>query len=536
MKLKYSKKSVHRLISKTNCVNTRDIFWIVTIYSLAYGVILLNDGIFWDDWVFYKAAKPIETLLTIGSEVGQPWIGYILLLSSSPIVYRIMVFCCYLFAALFLYKTLKTVSEMGDKERFFITLFFALFPVNFNRIALCVSYRSLFYMFFFLGLFLLSKYLNTRKIFIRILSLLFFFISFSTIPSLLVLYGIVILFILYKEFANFKTIKSSLLVFLRYIDFIIIPIIWQIIKNIFFNPHGLYAGLYEVSLDMLFVSPHSFNSAFYASFIGPLQSAFYLAFSEPLVTIIFTLLVGVFICKMYSSQRDDVCVKDFFWLLFGVVAFVLGVYAYLVVGHMPQLAEWQSRHQILVPLGASFVIVYFARIFFNFNARILMYSMLSVLFVYINFTGYLEYQRDWFKQLSLVENLMSNDVIRNHNTFLFDDSTTDLNARGRTYRLYEISGMMKLAFGDEKRFGVMKGSYLGIDAYKFYPGSRYKMREYDFLNMNKPEYMIKIGRGENTNNLLSKTFVLKLLLERIFFPKRFNENLKSIVNLETIKL
>lgn len=44
-------------------------------------------------------------------------------------------------------------------------------------------------------------------------------------------------------------------------------------------------------------------------------------------------------------------------ILVGIAAFGLAVLPYLVVGKMPALGDWDSRHQILVPLGASLMLV-----------------------------------------------------------------------------------------------------------------------------------------------------------------------------------
>ncbi len=118
-----------------------------------------------------------------------------------------------------------------------------------------------------------------------------------------------------------------------------------------------------------------------------------------------------------------------------------------------------SRNQLLIPLGASFILYYILRIFFReiglrTNIKFFFYSILIALFLCTNVFIYLDYQKDWFKQLSLIENFKTSSVMKNNHKFLFTDNTKDLNARGRVYGFYEWNGMMEYIFKDESRFGL----------------------------------------------------------------------------------
>ena len=521
-------KLINSLVNK--CRN--DIFLIVVVYFIAFGPVLLNDGIFFDDWAIFHIDN--ATIMKQMWQVGMPWLGYyniIIFSFNNMLVCRALVFFCYLFSALLLYGVLKTVKEIGNRERFFITLFFILFPVNFARLPQSTSHYAISYFLFFLGLFLLSLYFLKRKIFVRISALSFLFLSFFSLPSLLLFYGVVILFIAYVECPNIKTIKGYLFFPLRYLDFLVAPVVFWAIKIIFFKPYGLYAGHNEVNLTNLLTSIYKLNVAFSASFIAPLKEAFQSSNSIYLTTIIATLLVSVFIYKRYPLRQDDKAgTKDFWFLSLGFFVFLLGVYGYLVVDKMPISSSWYSRFQILVPLGASFIIVYFVRIIFNNKIRTIVYSLLLVLFVHTNFMAYLNYQKDWFKQLSLIENFKNSEILRNNSSFLFNDRTFNLDARGRTYYFYEYTGLMKLVFGNERRFGTVNPSDFVGGTERYIKFSSYNCREY---NMQKPQYEVVIDYGQYK---LGYSNTIKLILLKFIKSAKFKEKIKNVIRLEYVKL
>ena len=91
-----------------------DYFIIVTLYSLAHGLILLNDGVFWDGWCSFNQTP--ETMLAFTRELGGEFLRYIisfLMLSEYGVsILRIMTFFSFLFASLLLYNILVDIKEL----------------------------------------------------------------------------------------------------------------------------------------------------------------------------------------------------------------------------------------------------------------------------------------------------------------------------------------------------------------------------------------------------------------------------------------
>ena len=123
-----------------------DIVLIFILYTLSNGLILLNNGIYWDDWVLYNVDK--DLIINHFSQTGLPWVGYIhsflLSFKNSLFLYRSIVFLLYLLSALFLNSILKNIREIDDTSRLLLVFFFAIFPVNSARISLITIPYTLF--------------------------------------------------------------------------------------------------------------------------------------------------------------------------------------------------------------------------------------------------------------------------------------------------------------------------------------------------------------------------------------------------------
>ena len=84
------------------------------LYTLAHGLIVLNSGIFWDDWTLYNVEKSL--IISHFTDAGFPWTGYLhvflLSLNNGILFYRLTVLLSFLLSALLLNSILKNISEI----------------------------------------------------------------------------------------------------------------------------------------------------------------------------------------------------------------------------------------------------------------------------------------------------------------------------------------------------------------------------------------------------------------------------------------
>ena len=475
--------------------------------------------------------------MAANSQLGIPWVGwYVILILSlkTMIACRVLVFLCYLFSGFFLYGILKTIQEISVQERLFLSIFFVLFPVNSAKIALCVSHYAISYFLFFLGFFLLAEYFRKKDVYLRILALALLFVSFMSLQSLLVFYLIVIIYIGYMERANVKNVKGFFMRVFKYMDFLVTPLVFWAIKLVFFKPYGAYTGYNAVSWDKLIGAIYKLDEAFELAFLAPLRGAYGVIGPNYLVIIIATLLISAILYKGWSINREQEGMADFWFLLFGVFAFVTGVFGYLAVDRVPVYWDWNSRFQMLVPLGAGFIIVYLGRIFLTSKARVLLYSLLVVLFIYANYTVYMKFQQDWFKQLSIVENLKKEEIMKNNTTFLFTDRAPKFNANDRQYRFYEYTGLMKLAFGNETRFGsANQQDFIPEALTHFITQGQFNCRDY---KITKPQYQVYIDWSGWSGYNLTDLETIELVWLKFTKPNEFAEKIQKFMVLDIVKL
>ena len=521
---------------------------ITILYSLSYGLILLNDGLFWDDWTVFNQLP--ATRLSTSTELGFfiNWSAYLhnLLLDLNFGIYleRGLIFFAFLFAAFFLFDVLGKIKEIDPKSKLFIVLLFALFPLNALRIAICTIQYSLSYFMFFSGFWLLAKFLSSKRIVNRMLALVLIFISYST-NSLLAFYPLLILFIIYADKINYRSISVLLSKGREYLDFVLSPIIFIVIKFIFYPSYGEYAGYNQLSLDAALSGLITFPFVFYASFIRVLHVIFidftvHADYYLIIAFLVFALLNWHFSRFKKQEATPSVRNHDMIFLGLGFLFYFLGALPYLIIGKIPTLNFWDSRFQLLLPLGASLILYYSIRVLFTrleiANEKVIIFflSLVLTLFVAMNISVCLDYQKDWFKQLSLIGQLKSSKIIRANTTFLFTDEPAALyNAGKRHYAFYEYTGLLKYALADDSRFGD-KAWRLDLgdmgrnkDGYiKAAANLLYNMGHWEY---SQPQYEVTIVPGDFN---LSTKGTVALIISRYLNKAYFAEAIKNGVSLK----
>ncbi len=558
----------------------KDLLFISITYCLAHGLILFNNGLFWDDWLVYSMDK--SALVSLFFQQGTPGEGYLysflFSLPNSIAFMRAAIFVSFLLAALLLYSILKTVKEIDRTSRFFLVVLFAVFPVNSARIALICFLYAIAYFTFFLSFWLTSKYLNKKNLLLRAFALVGFFISFA-VNSLLFFYVLVIVYIAYKEdcFRKFPPeIHSLIVVLLRYVDFVALPVVFWVVRYLFFRPHAIYEGYNRITSYSLMHVPTNLVNSFYTSFVLVFTNSLGLLFKATTLSILSTTIfvicciIGLFLIadaavvshfrvnsafrrgRKYLIALSNTFTKwyrpaetqnntDIKLFVAGLLFFSIGVFPYLVVGKVPSLVDWGSRHQLLVPLGASFMLFYGFKIASNrvvksSFVKVSIISVIVALFVIGNVVSYLDYQKDWFKEVSLIHNFKKSEEIKNHTTFLFDDKTANSNANNRVYRFYEYGGMLQNAFGDQSRFGsdrsAFNSSMAALERYDKhgYDAAYLGLRDY---RQAEPDLAVTLGYGHYP---LTYVNTLKLLYYEKFDVDKFNTTVDNVITVQPTQI
>jgi hypothetical protein len=413
----------------------RDIKITFLCYLAAHGgIFLILNAVYWDDWTVWNStpAAVLNEFRQLGSPFNFHGYVHVTMLSLGPWAYRLLTFILMYGTGLLFYKILEFQVWIRSEDRLLLVTLFLIFPFNAARVALIDFPYTLCLFLFFLGWYFIGKN--------RIASLACFAVSFC-MESLLVFYVLPMLDYYLRE--NRSKRPSALIVWaVRKADFVVVPFAWFVLKHRFFKPFGIHQG---------------YNEAFGGR--SPLralvwEAADFLSVSTP----VFLLLVAI-IAAVIGTRRFGVNVHALAarvmrnrYLLIGVSALVAGLVPYWVVGKVPGFSDWNSRHQILMPLGAAFLFLGCLACTEERSKTVLLATCVGV-FLTLNWSNYTSLFFDWRKQRSIVDFLRHSKDVASANLLVFEDKTP--NALSRVYRFYEWNGLTKFAYaGRSDMFSV----------------------------------------------------------------------------------
>jgi hypothetical protein len=435
----------------------RDLLCLAIFYLVAHlPLLLLSNAIYWDDWFLYAGNQDFiirifrEQAATLFFLEGPLHLFF--LQNFGPWIYKWLTLILMGASGFFLYLVLRRWPEVNREIRFFIVLFFLIAPFNIARVAIIDFRYTVCYFLFFLAWYLYSKN--------KVLSLICFFICFNT-QSLLVFFAIPVIEIYLHKYNNLNW-RNILKFSIENIFLILLAPAYFIIKIYFFQPTGEYSG---------YNGNYSFLNIFVTS---ALQLANFISLSITMPVILLVIIFSILSLKGVKYITPDFAIRMNLvdarvTIFFGLFAFILACFPYWVLGLIPTFNEWSSRHQLLLPFGFSLLAIGCIAIVRKiYIRRHLLIFMLGSCIVF-NTSNYTDLFLDWKKQQAIISLLSKDKLIFDKSLIFFEDKTLDLNALNRTYRPYEWSGLMAVAFANNCRQGYSLASKPDISSINFKP-------------------------------------------------------------------
>jgi len=327
----------------------------------------------------------------------------------------------------------------------------------------------------------------------------------------------------------------------RNVVMLIIPIIFVVLKLFFLQPSGMYQNYNynEITLSRVVESPLRLLESVYSSVLYPINLSIDYAVSNILIIVLILTLLnrsylfsdGLFSTKnLLKIDRLNIIKPSILILFFGVLAYIL-------VGKTPSLDNWNSRHQILVPVGSSFLLLYFfIKIILAIQSvrlrRIIALFPVAI-FIVFNINIYFSYIIDWYKQVSFIEHIKSNDITNSGSTFLVVDNTKNLNAINRGKSFIDYTGFLKKELNRQDNFieEVENYSINNISEYLQY-------KEDGFYGINDwiptgPEFVITVDYGSYK---IDNIVVIKMIVNHLIKPEKNLKNIKNILKVKVEKI
>lgn len=451
---------------------------------LAHGLLLFNQGVFWDDWLVkgFLDDGNWHLLRDMTSELGLPILAYFfgaLKFLGLSDYYKTIALCLIFCSTIIIYKIGLQVGWISQMEALAIALVSAVYPAFQTAVLLTTLHYQFFYCIFLLAvlLVLISEKQETAEQSgsgLRWLALLLFFISFN-LNSLLVFYGpfLALLFLHSKYIRRLSWHALAKFIFTHRAYFVWAPIVYWSAKKILFPTHGLYKNYNILDLN-IFNMIARINQSLEVVVYYPIASGFDRLLRSPILwvfvfsgALFFYFLIFASRIKLPSSEnrlKIDL-LKSFYLLIFGVVLLICGILPYSAVRLLPHYSGWDTRHALLVGLPVSIIIVSLLRalssgLFFRqknlrqvLGATVLVIgSGFFVAFVASSVRYYVGWQARAIKDEAVIQKLEQLGSLKESSVFWIYDTfpvggTTD-------YNFYEWSSVFKKIWGGQSRVGL----------------------------------------------------------------------------------
>jgi hypothetical protein len=519
---------------------------LVLLFFLSHIFILFNRSIGWDGYGLLYGTK--ENIVNDFKHYGLTEVFGLLHynmihLSDHPIfVYNCAVIITSFIATWLSYLIIKKIKFFSESETFNISLIIATLP--FVYFSLIGFPAILCYDIFLFAVFSLVRYKETKLISWRILSLVFFYLSFYYNSH--ISFYLIALILLWYYFPKPFKLKRFIL---TNPDFILLTLVFvlhqKLIATAYNGPRD--TSYNAINADAILGLPKYLVYSLEKSFFRLFEICFYLLTETfYFFLLLITLPVVYLILKKDWNGISEKTIRlfkgrtmnrSYFLLILGLFLFLLGAFPFSLASKHPAFYDRGAAdmHQCNLYIGAAITIYALVTIFINASLQKFVLIVLISCFIVANIKNVLLQNQQWLKEEAILTNMRDNPVIRDNRTFLVDDQVEELNSSFRL-QLATLNGLMRRAFNNEQtRFAITRGeleNFLGKrrnDSLVFdNPNEQFSMKDYKTANF---DYNLVIDKGEVT---LTTPLTLKLMAYSLLNRSRFENEVKTIISLKLL--
>lgn len=520
--------------------NKKIFFTLAITYTIVNIPLLLNfNGIYWDDWTLVN-----HTYSTIFQQFSQVagaagivtgTLHWFMINELGVYSYRLLTVALLLMSGWFLFNILCSVPLFTKTDSFFISILFLLSPLFGSRVALINFPYTLFNFVFFFGFFLVRHYKESPRIHLRIAILITFFLSFL-VNSNLPFFSLVLLYLFYEQHNKRLPTSTNIVRFAKTnLDFIFLPILFWLTKTFLFNPSGLYLGYNEIGLSQA-LNFHSYYATIKGGLLEPIIHSMFMAPIAILLITSYAILSRLlFEAPRLQPQIDydahpETANRNTTLLIFGAAAFLVGAFPYIAVNKIPDSYSVDSRFQLLLPLGFSFINYYIIKCIVKQK-----YQAPTILFLLICFSGFhlkdqIKWNIEWFYSSAIINNLRSTSEIKTNSTFLVDYS--EIHHARRIFRFYSLNGMAKMAFNLPAKTFSTNTKEINDQKLIYCSNASYNCSSWSY----EPPIYLRISEARNNGFNKGKVQYIKTFLiikhAEIFNKQKYEELTKSLIKFE----
>lgn len=392
------------------------------------------NAVFWDDWVLFNTESQFIYQRFTESGIFLNWFAYyhhFMMGILGPWAYKILALIIFIVNGYLFSRILKN-NGVSESTRLFFFMVYVAVPMFTSR------YAAINTPYLIAPLLFLIAWMMMRKN--MLISVILFSISFS-VQSWLVVY--LIPFVLYfKEIQNNGEVGKYKL---RILIFGVLPLVFFLVKNIFYPAYGLYDGYLTIDYTKLWpaivripiVTYWTIGEAIRVMDILDFMAAISISFFIYQILKIFS-----FKGSVLAADASDRHAKNFSISAFGVF---LAIMPYALVGNEVNFYYgFESRNQSVMIFPFSFCLAVLMQVtvkkFGNGTLKLLL-ILLSVSAM-LQFAIYNAYLNDWNKTTKIIEEIKGLDLESKYNFVIKDDTEVKF-VENRRLSDYEWSGIIR---------------------------------------------------------------------------------------------
>lgn len=458
----------------------RQLLCILLIYMAAHWFLLVATGWWADDWAWGMISYEATRKMTM--ELGRPDTIFLYYMVNvfppyvSHVLTLLMMFSNILFLSIILEKWLR----LERKDIFWICALYAVIPIYDIRISITIMPYTVGLFFFMAACAHLSVMLSCDKMHLghRLLNLILFLISFTT-NSNLVFYGVALLMIFSKE--------KSIVAMKRYMDYLLIPVIFYLATRHFFPAHGMYEGYNQVTIKSLCKAVLLMPAAdlhIISEICNNFSSTIIVGFQNEIGIAAILCFIWCAINRHGNWHQvqilPDQYVANTKLIGWGSMILTLGLFSYVVVTGTSAIAttDFNGRYAVLSGWGSALVLYGFLRYFpYHKICRIIICSLILCGIAFFN-GQYFRYQRQAYAAAGIEVQLHDNIDLANKRNIVLQEI-----AGASVRNFYGMNCIAQKAYGREQYmffvgFNEVDYLYKGISS-NLTLYEQYHMRNYD---------------------------------------------------------
>jgi hypothetical protein len=434
----------------------------------AHGVLLLNDGIYWDDWLLLPQLhrgdwQSIDALVREAglTPFNAAFLDSFAYLPGGVFTVKLAAFALIVAIACLAYL-IAIEAGLGRLDAWLVSALAMTFPGFQDWVLLATVAEVSDLAVFLLATFLLLRAERAEPVPRRALRLgaaVAFVLSFG-LSSLLTLYFgalFLLLLVLLRSISVRDLLQTR---WLYGLALLALPVLYWEVSQRFFQPSGLYVGYNAIATNTSVVM------AGYISFIRHgISDQFEQALGvglRPLVWPLFgALIVGLALAWRRVGEHAKMSRRPALaGAVLGFLALGLAILPYAAVGKYPTAHGWDTRHDLLVALPLMLLVVVGVRLALPSGRRALVgIGLLGIVAVALSATGIEDYaalQSRWATDQAVMAQLHKNAGAGRYSVYWVHDEAP---GPEDFYRFYEWSAMLGNVYGGQTRIGLDTRNY-----------------------------------------------------------------------------